>query len=51
MDKNLIRLLFVGLGLLIIGALAIANDKITNDAIEKCVNSGHSYNYCEKGLV
>ena len=45
------KLLFVGLSLLIIGALAVANEKETNEGIEKCVNAGHSYSYCEEGLV
>ena len=44
------KLLLVGLGILIIGGLAIANDNMTNEAIENCVNAGNSYNYCVEGL-
>ena len=49
-EKRMKKILFITLGLLIIGALAIANDNMTNEAIEKCVDAGHDYNYCVEGL-
>lgn len=45
------KLIYVGLGLLIIVGLVIANSNMTNDAVDKCVSTGHSYNYCVEGLV
>lgn len=35
---------------LIVIALLVINNRMTNQAIEQCVNSGNSYNYCESGL-
>lgn len=39
-------------GLLIIGmvALIIFDNAYTNRSIEKCVEAGHSYAYCESGV-
>lgn len=31
--------------------LCIINNNMTNDAVEKCVKSGHDYNYCYSKLV
>lgn len=35
--------------LIMAGIMIIANNHY-NNAIRKCVNSGHSYNYCINGL-
>lgn len=48
--KEVKQVLAIGIALIIILILIglIKNQK--NEAIDQCVNAGHSYSYCESGL-
>lgn len=43
------KLFYVGLGVILL-LLMVSLNKMTNDAIESCVNGGNSRAFCEAGL-
>lgn len=44
------KILYVGLGILLIVLCVKVLTNDYNDAVDECVKSGNSYNYCTNGL-
>ena len=48
--KEVKEILLIGFGLVIIlVAISLLNSQ-KDKAVNQCVNAGHDYNYCERGL-